>query len=131
MSMESDFIALVKTKTAITDEVGVRTYTNIVPQYANEPNLLIQRQGGEAEVFMDGADDLHRSELILQCRSRSMTDLIALRDAVISSLNGLSQTQGSTEFQCIFVEYSNSGYDENVQVYYEDLLLTVWHKVTS
>jgi hypothetical protein len=131
MSMESDFYSLLTGTTAITDVVSTRIYKDIVDQNTAYPNLLFIRTGGDADVAMDGPIGLERSEMTLQVRAKSAATVISARDAVKSALNGYSGTVGSTEFQGIFFEYGNSGYVENLGMYHEDLLFTIYHKAAS
>lgn len=106
MSMESDFLALLKSDATILGLVTTAGKTRIYPstfaQATANPAIRYMKVTGSTGLHMQGSDGL--SDAIVQVDVRSSVGAVeawTIRDALVAKLHGFSGVQGGTDFDRI------------------------------
>lgn len=93
-----DLFTLVTSDSGVSDLIGTRFYPGIAPQNATVPyavNRVVSTMDG---LHHQGAENLKRSRIQIDCVAASGLAAEALADAIIAVLHGRRGTTGSTKF---------------------------------
>lgn len=101
--MESSFRALLTGDAALTALVGARIYWNAIPQNAADPCVVMYRVAGGPGIHMQGSDGLTNATVQIDVRATKVTDMWAVRDAIVVNLHGFKGDQGGIRFRGIFL----------------------------
>lgn len=106
MSMEADFLAVLKSDATILGLVTTAGVTRIYPstyaQATANPAIRYMKVTGTIGLHMRGSDGL--SDAIVQVDARSSVSFaqaLSIRDALVAKLHGFSGVQGGTDFDRI------------------------------
>lgn len=114
MSIAEDFVAKLKTVSAITALVGsgssARIHRNRVPEIATFPYIVFGRDERESNMCLDGPGGIATTSIAVECRSGTPAGAEALSDAVIAALDGNTGTWGASTVRGAFVSSVNDDY---------------------
>lgn len=112
MSMEEDFLMLIRRDRTIADVVGNRISEDVRPQDTDEPAIVISRLSGGHEHMITGSAGWARPVMHVMCFAPKATTANKLRDKVRETLQGFSGVVGNTNFGGIILDDEDHDYIE-------------------
>lgn len=102
--MQTDFWSLLTSQSSITDLVGTRIYWSEAKQGKQRPLIVLHLISEISEYTVAGTVDLESSLVQVDCWGNTLTDALAVSEAVKAVLSGYKGTVGDTTFQGVFKE---------------------------
>ena len=112
MSMEEDFLMLIRRQPAIADLVATRISQDVRPQDTDEPAIVISRLSGGHEHMLAGSAGWSRPVMHVMCFAPKATTANQLRDKAREALQGFSGVVGNTNFGGIILDDEDHDYLE-------------------
>lgn len=91
--MESALRALLAAHTPVADIVGDRIVWNHLPQDVERPAIVLYRVAGAPGIHMQGSDVLTGATVQIDIQAHTVTEMWAIRSAVLALLHGHRDAQ--------------------------------------
>lgn len=112
MSMEEDFITLLRRSPQITDIAGLRVHLDKRPEKENEPSIVVSRVSGGHDHTLTASGGWARPVLHVMCFANRAIQANTLRDKVRETCQSFSGNVGDTQFDSIVLEDEDHDYIE-------------------
>ena len=109
--MEDAIYALLTSYPALTAIVGTNVWWYDHEQGSGLPSITLTKVSAVRGYVMSGPDRLAQSRVQFDCDSRTRTQALAIRDALLNCLSGYSGTVAGVEIQGIFAEHERFEFD--------------------
>ena len=106
MTLEQGLIAHLLADGAVTAEISTRVYHERLPENPVFPSMIYSRQNTNRDLTLEGVSSLTTVSLGLDIIGESTAQIGAAREAVITSLDGVTGNLGGVTVQ--FVRYSST-----------------------
>lgn len=100
--MQSDFRSILANDAGVSALVGAKIYWSEIPQGKQRPVICLHLVSEINTHTTSGTVDQEDATVQIDCWAETLTDAIAVSDAVKTALDGYSGTEGSTTFQGVF-----------------------------
>lgn len=126
--MELDLIQALLADAAVSALVADRISWNVRPQGESAPSVVLQRITSGRSYTMTGASRLAGPLVQADVWAASATEMLAVRDALVAALHGLS----APPFQRCFVEAERQSFEpgegpDEIHFHHASLDVRVWH----
>lgn len=111
MSMEEDFLLVLKKSLDLVAIAGDRISIDNRPQGNSEPNIVVSRISGGHEHQLSGSAGYAMPVMHVMCYAPLATQANRLRDVTRLALQGFSGTVGQTKFMSIILDDEDHAYD--------------------
>jgi hypothetical protein len=109
--MEQDFVALLLADAGISALVGTKINWGIAEQGDSPPYIVLNIVSDPPDYTFEGQDDLKTTRVQIDSRALTYLAMWSLKEAVRTKLSGFKGTQGSTQFQGIFIDADTDEYE--------------------
>lgn len=109
-SLIEDLVSYIGGTTLITGATSNRIHAYHVPQHSRTPHVLINRDGRDSPLTLDGVAGLFRTDFSIEIATTAPGACEDLIDAVFDRLHGVRGTVGASTVLGIFVNDVDSDY---------------------
>lgn len=110
MSMEEDFIALLRRSPAIADIAETRVHIDKRPEKEYEPSIVVSRVSGGHDHTLTASGGWARPTLHVMCFANKAIEANTLRNKVRETCQGFSGVVGETKFDSITLDDEDHDY---------------------
>ena len=124
--MMADLRSYVLADSTISDLIGTRMHLDRIPQNSQFPNCeyaIVSEQVLNTHGL--DASNLNEDTIQIDVYSKKASEALTIKEALKTRLNSKRVTQGSTNFQYIEWDSSNSGYESEIEIFRQIITITV------
>jgi len=125
--IEEALVAKLKATTAVTDLVAARIFPVIMPLDPTFPGMTYAKVFPGRQYSQSGPSGLARGRFQFTCWGATYASAKNVANAVISTLDGLSDTLSGVRVDSITNASEIDGYDREAKSYYVAVDFYVWH----